>query len=349
MPRGHRTTSSAGHSMGQHPYTLAPSPMYAPRMATPNNTGHFNFSSMPSSDMHLNTQQQPLPNTFDSFQPISSSAPANIPLPASHRPSSGAWTIQDDQNLVAARAQGLNWSQIKDTYFPMKTANACRKRHERLQERRDADDWDNRKLQKLAREYMSMRKEIWSGLAAKTGEKWMVVEQKCMANGLKNLQSAARAGARHERLQQQHAAATSSMTGYDNDDSGVSGISGLTPVDEVDVGSETFSSGSSSSHSPDRRVHHQHAASTSSLPYLQQHQNHHHHRHQYRQVVNAGYGGYGMQGYQGQHRYSSSVSSTASAAQGFGGSEDESPYMPGQRLPSVDMNIEAIINRPNRM
>jgi hypothetical protein len=74
--------------------------------------------------------------------------------------------------------QGLNWGQIQANYFPSKTPNACRKRHERLLERKGADDWDNLKLQRLAKEYMAMRKEIWSGLAARTGEKWNVVEAK---------------------------------------------------------------------------------------------------------------------------------------------------------------------------
>jgi hypothetical protein len=78
--------------------------------------------------------------------------------------------------------QGLNWNQIKDQYFQSKTPNACRKRHERLMERRGADDWDTRKMQILAKEYMSMRKEIWSGLAARTGEKWNVVEAKVCTN-----------------------------------------------------------------------------------------------------------------------------------------------------------------------
>lgn len=110
-----------------------------------------------------------------------SSTPAMVSLPPSHRPSSGAWTPQDDQQLMAARAQGLNWSQIKEMYFHSKTPNACRKRYERLAEKRDADDWDNRKFQRLAKEYMAMRKEIWSGLAARTGEKWNVVEQKVLS------------------------------------------------------------------------------------------------------------------------------------------------------------------------
>ncbi|PHH70961.1 hypothetical protein CDD82_6820 [Ophiocordyceps australis] len=135
---------------------------------------------------------------------------------------------------------------IRDAHFPCKTANACRKRHERLMERKGADDWDARKLQRLAREYMAMRREIWSGLAARTGEKWHIVEQKvrrvlsvfstrrasnrnqCMANGLRNLQSAARAASRRDRLE-----SGSHMAAYD-DDSGVSGIA-LTPIDEADA------------------------------------------------------------------------------------------------------------------
>lgn len=104
-------------------------------------------------------------------------APPQAPLHQT-RPSSGAWSAQDDQRLMSARAQGLNWADVQANYFPAKTANACRKRHERLMERKGADDWDNRKLEELAKEYMAMRKEIWSGLASRTGEKWNVVEQK---------------------------------------------------------------------------------------------------------------------------------------------------------------------------
>jgi hypothetical protein len=45
-------------------------------------------------------------------------------------------------------------------------------------ERKGADDWDVRKFEKIAKEYMSMRKELWQPLAAKCGEKWTVVEQR---------------------------------------------------------------------------------------------------------------------------------------------------------------------------
>lgn len=148
-----------------------------------------------------------------------------MPLPqaetlTSIRPSSGAWNPQDDATLMQARAQGMNWAPIQQSYFPSKTPNACRKRHERLMERRSADDWDGRKLEQLAKGYMSMRREIWQGLAQVTGEKWNVVEQKvrlplstlicvnmnktnkqqCMQQGLKNLQTSARSCARRERM-----------------------------------------------------------------------------------------------------------------------------------------------------
>jgi len=48
-------------------------------------------------------------------------------------------------------------------------------------ERSMADDWDGRKLENLAKNYMIMRREIWRPLALAGGEKWNVVEQKVPA------------------------------------------------------------------------------------------------------------------------------------------------------------------------
>jgi hypothetical protein len=78
---------------------------------------------------------------------------------------------------MAARTQGMNWVPIQEAYFPFKTPNACRRRHERLMECRSADDWNGLKLESLAKNYMGMRREIWSGLSAQAGEKWNVVEE----------------------------------------------------------------------------------------------------------------------------------------------------------------------------
>lgn len=109
------------------------------------------------------------------------------------------WLPSDDERLMEARKSGLNWQPIAARYFPNKTPNACRKRHERLMERQNAQDLDGVKLEVLAREYMNVRKEMWSILAERVGEKWATVEAKCMERGLKNLQAAYRAGQRKER------------------------------------------------------------------------------------------------------------------------------------------------------
>ncbi|KAI7198903.1 hypothetical protein KC343_g11124 [Hortaea werneckii] len=102
------------------------------------------------------------------------------------------WSAADDEILLQARASGLNWQPIANRHFPNKTANACRKRHERLIERRHVEDWDAEKLELLAHEYMICRREMWETLANRIGEPWAVVEAKCMEKGLKTLQATAR-------------------------------------------------------------------------------------------------------------------------------------------------------------
>ncbi|KAK5659463.1 hypothetical protein OQA88_664 [Cercophora sp. LCS_1] len=104
----------------------------------------------------------------------------------------GTWTAADDRTLLTARASGQHWADLQRTHFPTKTANACRKRYERLVERRGVYDYDARRLERISKEYMTMRKEIWSGLAARVGEKWSVVEAQCMSAGLRTIQSNAR-------------------------------------------------------------------------------------------------------------------------------------------------------------
>ncbi|KAI0380292.1 hypothetical protein F5Y04DRAFT_282056 [Hypomontagnella monticulosa] len=329
MPK-HTRSSSSNHNRYSNPnpmpVSLAPSapvPIYGTRQPLPLNTAGY-YSAVASTSAQPSMQQaQP----YDSYP---TDVVPQAPMP--NRPSSGAWTVQDDQNLLAARQQGLNWAQIQSSYFPNKSPNACRKRHERLMERKGADDWDNRKLEHLAKEYMSMRKEIWQPLAARTGEKWIVVEAKCMNNGLKNLQSAARSAARRERLESGHP-----MHGYD-DDSGISGI-GLTPVDDLDASYSSPETASSSSHS------HSGASNAgggggyggSIHPMALA-------GHPYGNYTTASAGGLSSS-------YGSSVSSSAAAAH-YGAmhgshSQGGSPYMgDGQRLPSVDMGIDAIINRP---
>ncbi|KAI1333925.1 hypothetical protein F5Y15DRAFT_321481 [Xylariaceae sp. FL0016] len=346
MPKHTRSSSSSHNRYSNNlPVSLAPSApvnIYNTRQPMQMNTGY--FPTVPSSASAQATMQT---HGYDPYQQAAAVVPQQQAPPIPHRPSSGAWTPQDDANLLTARQQGLNWGQIQSNYFPNKTANACRKRHERLLERKGADDWDTRKLERLAKEYMSIRKEIWQPLANRTGEKWNVVEAKCMTNGLKNLQSAARSAARRERLETGHA-----MHGYD-DDSGISGI-GLTPVDDLDASyssPETTASSSSHSHSSvngsgggHHHHHHNHhsAAAAAQAASYQMHPGmaamsaHHYSTHNSYPASNGGL----------SSSYSSSVSSGAHYG-GMGHHQDGSPYMGnGQRLPSVDMGIDAIINRP---
>jgi hypothetical protein len=195
MPKGHRSVRSQGYyrlspattpTTTQYPplplntrTTALPNTYYQPSpIDTMSQQQSYAQPSSQSSYSNGGPVQHPLqPSSYNpmpqSVTPVSSSAPLS-----SIRPSSGAWTPQDDQTLMAARAQGMNWAPIQQAYFPSKTPNACRKRHERLMERRSADDWDGMKLETMAKCYMGMRREIWSGLAAQTGEKWSVVEQK---------------------------------------------------------------------------------------------------------------------------------------------------------------------------
>jgi len=151
---------------------------YPPISARPTIQTQYYSNPAPVSMSHQNYQQ-----SYSTGGPVQPLSYPTIPVPqaqtlTSIRPSSGAWNPQDDATLMQARAQGMNWAPIQQNYFPSKTPNACRKRHERLMERRSADDWDGRKLEQLAKGYMSMRREIWQGLAQVTGEKWNVVEQK---------------------------------------------------------------------------------------------------------------------------------------------------------------------------
>lgn len=45
-------------------------------------------------------------------------------------------------------------------------------------EKKNAEDWEGVKLETLASEYMSVRREMWSILASRVDEKWTMVEAK---------------------------------------------------------------------------------------------------------------------------------------------------------------------------
>lgn len=147
----------------------------------------------------------------------------------------------------------------------------------------------------------------------------------CMSNGLKNIQSHARAYSRRDRLE-----SGQSLASYD-DDSGISGI-GLTPVDDMEEAYDSPESGSSGVN--------QSLGSGSSTASQPQHSTYSTSMHSQNSYQGYGY----SQPTAPHHGYTSSVSS--SSTYGGQGQGHPSPYMGhGNRMPSVDMGIDAIINR----
>ena len=95
---------------------------------------------------------------------------------ASERSSASPWTEGEDRILMEARQKGLNWALIATRHFPSKTSNACRKRHERLMDKRKSqDNWD---VEALAQAYMEVREHMWQILASKLSQSWQSVEVK---------------------------------------------------------------------------------------------------------------------------------------------------------------------------
>ena len=53
-------------------------------------------------------------------------------------------------------------------------------------EKQNAEQWDGVKLDILAQAYMEARREMWSILAARVGEKWQLVETKVGSHSTRN-------------------------------------------------------------------------------------------------------------------------------------------------------------------
>ncbi len=85
---------------------------------------------------------------------------------------------------MQARSMNMAWGAIHEKHFPTKTANACRKRYERLMLKRRGTDWDEDRTARLAMAYKGMREQTWSPLAKELGERWEHVEKavSCLCN-----------------------------------------------------------------------------------------------------------------------------------------------------------------------
>lgn len=87
------------------------------------------------------------------------------------------WSSEEDELLVRARQQGLDWQLIASQHFPDQSANACRKRHERLMEwRNNPNNSTSVKMETVTAVYVDVREQMWRLLADRVGEKWQNVE-----------------------------------------------------------------------------------------------------------------------------------------------------------------------------
>lgn len=121
-------------------------------------------------------RQEPYPAA--SVALLSTSMAGTCPA-SSDRRTATPWNSSDDKRLIDARQKGLSWKHIAPEHFPDKTANACRKRHERLMDKRNnQDNWDGQKFETMARAYYENREKIWRILAEPLNEKWEDVERK---------------------------------------------------------------------------------------------------------------------------------------------------------------------------
>ncbi|KAM0667758.1 hypothetical protein ACQRIU_003623 [Beauveria bassiana] len=291
---------------------------------------------------HHHNFQQPPPQ--QQKHKLYKQAEAKSLLEARHRPSSGAWSIRDDQQLITARSDGLNWSQIQERFFPSKSSNACRKRHERLIDSKGRGSDEAARMERIATHYVLMREKLWRPLADLTDEKWSFVEKTCLSSGLKNLQGVAKAANRRQRYDANAmaaAAAAAAAAGYD-DDSGISGI-GLTPVDENGTAASALAAYPSSPVPPPPSPHGgggnssgsdvvvgqsfasttSQAASATTTTTTTAYLAHPHHLAQahlhpaYTNIMYGGGGGGTATQYHPQHAYSSSISSEGSLHPGY--------------------------------
>src|SRR5436305_2053833 len=147
-------------------------PMSAHTPTMPSHTTNDWTSAYPYQGQHtlmqLPEMMNPMPPTPHNLQ-----HPSASPQPAQN----GPWTTEEDEILCDYRTRGFGWAQIQEKHFPGKSANACRKRHERLMTKRRSTDWDEGRLESLAVNYRLMREQIWRPLADRLGEKWEHVEK----------------------------------------------------------------------------------------------------------------------------------------------------------------------------
>jgi hypothetical protein len=112
---------------------------------------------------------------------MSMPTPAHQQATHTRQPSQSVpWTDAEDEILIEAKSKGQGWKEIAN-YFPGKSDNACRKRHERITFKRKADkNWDDARRKRAFQAYTdsTIRERFWREVAKKIGEEsWEDVEE----------------------------------------------------------------------------------------------------------------------------------------------------------------------------
>ncbi|RMD39707.1 hypothetical protein DV735_g5426, partial [Chaetothyriales sp. CBS 134920] len=152
-------------------------------------SNNFNMTTMPTAP------HQTVAPSLDEFhtQPTHHRSQSNtqINLPGMHPQQAAPWTNGEDALLLDAKSKGLGWNDIHERYFPTKSGNACRKRHERLMVKLRTTDWDETRVRRVWNEYVreGVRREFWEPIAQRCGEQWEDVERVCFQQGLKGIRA----------------------------------------------------------------------------------------------------------------------------------------------------------------
>lgn len=138
------------------------------------------------SDPHMSAQYQNYQPMTQPYIPVS----APLPQPVQPQPSQSApWTAEEDTRLMDAKHQGLAWNEIHQRHFPTKSGNACRKRHERLQQKLRTTDWNESRIRRVLEAYneAGVRERFWNDVAIRSGEQhWQDVERVVCAHASNN-------------------------------------------------------------------------------------------------------------------------------------------------------------------
>jgi hypothetical protein len=120
------------------------------------------------------------PHMMHTYLPVPNAIPAAPHMQREPPPKpgqSGPWSNEEDTVLLDAKNRGKSWEEIHRQHFPGKSANACRKRHERVLAKMRNTDWDDARIQRVTDAYNRHRHLIWQPMCKELNESLTDVEK----------------------------------------------------------------------------------------------------------------------------------------------------------------------------